>query len=450
MHKEDHDSRFHPHLPHIGQRMIKTGIAVFICLLIYRLLGFEGENMPVEASITTIICMQPFVKGSREFALNRFSGTMIGAAWGVLLFLLLYAFPVLGQNMFILYGLMGLGVLLSLYTAVALKMPEVSSLSAIIFMCFVASFPYVESPLPLIGLRLLGVLIGTVVAIAVNLVRLPRRKNKDVTIFVRSKDLIPDRFSQVPPSVLFHLNRLYEEGAKICLISEHAPAMFTMQMSNCHVSVPLIVMDGAAIYDINENQYLYVKRLEKAASIYLQSWFLENGYSYYTYIIRKNRTWIYHNGPIHKEEEEIYNRLRKSPYRSYLDDGNIRPQEVVYFKVIANDEKLENLRESLDPLLPKYGLRAVIRNQSKSPEINALYIYSAAATPERTQKRLMKMLRKENPNCYPENIFLKHGYRSDHDVSVLIHRITAAYEPVIFSRRKRSCKKTKNRDGAGD
>ncbi len=424
------------HIPHVGQRMVKTAVAVFCCLLIYRLLGYEGESMPTEACITTIICMQPLVTDSREFALNRFAGTMIGAIWGLLLLLLLYAIPALGKNFVVLYGLMALGVLVSVYTGVALKIPEVSGLSAIIFICIVVRFPDIDAPHIQVAQRLLGVLIGTTVAITVNLVRLPREKNKNTVFFVRAKDLIPDRFSQLPPAAHFQLNRFYEDGAKICIMSEHAPAMFTMQMSSCQLNVPMIVMDGAAIYDTEENQYLYIETLPTESSAWLQRWFRERGYSFYTYIIRKNRTCIFHEGCLHSQEEALIRRLRRSPYRSYLDGGDFHPEEIVYFKVVAQNQTLVDLEKTLAPLLAKHGLRSAIRNQAKEPNIDALYIYSAEATPAHAQEFLMERLRKDNPELRAKDLFLAKGYRSEHDVIVLMRRIRSAYEPVRFLHRR--------------
>lgn len=99
------------HLPHVGQRILKTTLAVFLCLLIYALRGFEGQDMPTEAAITAIICMQPYVQDSKTYALNRAVGTLIGAGCGLLLLLLLSAFPALGQNRVVLYALMAAGVL---------------------------------------------------------------------------------------------------------------------------------------------------------------------------------------------------------------------------------------------------------------------------------------------------------------------------------------------------
>ena len=81
------------YLPHIGQRIVKTSVAVFLTLLVYYLRGYRGADMPAEAAITAIICMQPYARDSRAFAVSRFIGTFIGAAWGLGFLLLMLVFP---------------------------------------------------------------------------------------------------------------------------------------------------------------------------------------------------------------------------------------------------------------------------------------------------------------------------------------------------------------------
>ena len=62
------------YLPPVGQRIIKTSIAVTLCLLFYTLRGYRGQDMSAEAAITAIICMQPYVHDTRKYALNRIAG----------------------------------------------------------------------------------------------------------------------------------------------------------------------------------------------------------------------------------------------------------------------------------------------------------------------------------------------------------------------------------------
>lgn len=425
-------------LPHIGQRITKTTIAVFLCLLIYFLRGYRGQDMPTEAAITAIICMQPYVRDSRDYAINRFAGTLIGAAWGLLLLLLLAAFPSLGGHMLCLYSLMALGVLLTLYSAVLVRMPDTSSLAAIVFLCVVIAFPDIEEPVMQAVNRMLDVFIGTAVAIAVNVFRLPRAKNRDMVFFVRTRDLAPDRFSHIPPAALFRLNYLYNDGARICLMSEHAPAFFALQMGAARLNTPLIVMDGAAIYDPNENEYLQAETIAPEDSARIRERLDGLGISYFIYTIHGHKTCIFHHGDIRPEERIIYDRMRRSPYRSYLEGEICEPEEIVYFKVIAEESRIMGIEYSLRTVLPRGRLRGVSRPQAEAPGICGLYIYAHTATMEQAEKRLMERLRQEEPALTPMEIRTRSGYRSERDAMHVLHAVEKHYEPArIFWKRKK-------------
>ena len=58
----DYDSKTKQpfYLPAVGQRIVKTTVAVFLCLLVYYLRGFRGREIPTEAAITAILCVQPY------------------------------------------------------------------------------------------------------------------------------------------------------------------------------------------------------------------------------------------------------------------------------------------------------------------------------------------------------------------------------------------------------
>ena len=423
--------------PHIGQRIIKTTVAVFLCLLIYALRGYRGQDMPTEAAITAIICMQPYVRDSRDYAINRLTGTLIGALWGLLCLLLLAIFPALSRHILLLYAMMALGVLLSLYSAVALRKPDTSSLAAIVFICIVISFPDIEAPLQQAAHRLLDVLVGTLVAIGVNVLRLPREKKRDCVFFVRTKDLVPDRFSRLPAAALFRLNYLYNDGAKICLMTEHAPAFFSLQMNEAKLSVPLIVMDGAAIYDANENRYLHVETIPAETSAALQRHLDTLGFSYFIYTIHHDKTCIFHAGEIRKEELRIYERMKRSPYRSYLEGEIYEDAEIVYLKIITEDDQAAEIERKLLPSLRQHRLRSAIRKQPGAPGLSGLYLYSDQATMRHAQTRLMHMLQQQDPTLRPVEVFSSSAYRTENDAMQLLHRLGNEYEPIKLFRKSR-------------
>ena len=420
-------------LPRIGQRIMKTSLAVFLCLLVCWLRGLSGMNMTAEAAITAIICMQPYVKDTRQFALNRFLGTLIGSAWGLLFLLMLARFPALGSNRIVLYALMAFGVMLSLYSAVLFKQQDASSLAAIVFICIVIAFPDIDQPLVQAMNRFIDVLIGMGIAILVNVFRLPRTKNRNYVFFLRTKDLVPDRFSRIGNSVQFRLNYLYNDGARICLMSEHAPAFFVSQMSMTKVNTPLIVMDGAAIYDINENRYLYTETIPTDVSVSLRAKMDRLNLGYFIYTVHRDKTCVFHHGgELTEREKTLINQMKRSPYRSYLEGEIYDPKEVVYYKIMDTQIRIAEILEQLseDSEADVRFLRPTIRPQQNSPGTYALYLYSDKASPENAEDRLMEMLHEENPSLTAKEVFLPHRFRSDRDAIHVLHEVERYYEPI--------------------
>ncbi|MBQ3815532.1 MAG: FUSC family protein, partial [Clostridia bacterium] len=108
--------------PPLGQRIVKTAIAVLVCLLFYYLRGRWGDTMPAEAMITAIICLQPNLENTKSFALNRLIGTLIGGFWG-LVFLLIASLTGIASVPILTLAVMAAGLLPTLYTTILLKRP---------------------------------------------------------------------------------------------------------------------------------------------------------------------------------------------------------------------------------------------------------------------------------------------------------------------------------------
>ncbi len=435
---------FNWYFPPLGQRIMKTSLAVFICLMFYWLRGYRGGEMPAEACITAIICMQPYVHDTAAYARDRFIGSFIGAFWGLMFLLVLLVFPNLGKTPLLLYPMMGVGVLISLYSAVVMRRPDTSGQAAIVFICVVIAYPEIEAPLQQAFHRMLDVLVGTAAAIGVNVLRWPREKRRDRLFFVRTRDIVPDQLAQMHSAVLFRLNYLFNDGAKICLMSEHAPAFLLSQLGNARVNVPLIVMDGAGIYDAQENEYLAVETLPSASSAWLMERLNELNASYFVYTVHNHRTCIFHQGRLSKGEKLVYDRMKRSPYRHYLEGDSFNPEEIVCIKVIAATVETDGILVSLHDALPHWGLRAAMRAQAGLPGSGSLYFYSADATMERAEERLLCMLREKEADLQPVEMFSATGYATEHDAVHLVQELGKSYEPVALFALLEGWKKRRN------
>jgi len=414
-----------------GQRIIKTSVAVTLCLLFYMLRGYRGDTMPAEAAITAIICMQPYVHGSTENALNRLTGTMIGACCGFLFLCVMMLLPGLGRNRLLLYVLMGLGTLTALHIAVLLHRPDTSGLAAIVFICVVIAYPDIDNPLYQAFRRIVDVMIGTIIAISVNAFRLPRRKPGNRVFFLPMMYLTTDKDEKLAPSALFRLENLYREGANICLMSKHAPTFQTSQLDGMKISTPMIMMDGAAIYDPKENTYVATTNINPASSRWLMKRL--EGTGYFIYTVHRDRNCIYHHGDMSDRERMVYRHLKRSPYRYYLDDDHFSLADVVYFKIVTGGDEAEHIQRELEPMLGKMKLRSVIRPLEGLDEGCSLYIYAEHADMDHAKAHLMRLLRQQNPDLEMVDVIPDKPCLTVQDTIRLLRRLRNDYEPLILS-----------------
>ena len=69
-----------------GQRIIRSAIAVAVCMLFYLLRPWEG--IPFYSATAALQCIQPYTKDMKKIARKRILGTVVGASCGLLLLLL--------------------------------------------------------------------------------------------------------------------------------------------------------------------------------------------------------------------------------------------------------------------------------------------------------------------------------------------------------------------------
>ena len=422
-------------LPPLGHRIIKTAAAVFICLLLHILSGYRGSV--ASAAVSAIICMQPYATDSRTYAVERIMGTLHGSLWGFAYLLIMPSEPEVSVWMMIIaYTVMALFVMLGMYAAVMMKRSGTAALVAIVFLGMVIDYPFVQTTLYDTLLTFIDTLIGVLVAIGVNVYHLPRRKRPEKLFFVRTMDLVPDRYRQFPSSVHITLDRLYNDGAKICLVSRWAPAFIISQMGLLNVNVPLIVMDGAAMYDIQENKYLEVVDIPHENAARLSEIILGFGSFCSFYTVRERSLCIYRNGPISDAEREEYRKMKRSPYRNYMEGSYTNADRIAFMRVIDTPERIEELKYLIQSVLPPGMFRVEHRQEAQFPDYSGLYFYDPRANVQEMKTRVLKrMEEKDGITLTGMDILPKNSsYSPEHYALILLARLKAEYEPVDLRR----------------
>lgn len=151
-------------LPKIGLRTFKSGLAVFLCLLLI-------PNEPFFACLTAVICLGDTVSNSVHTGINRGGGTIIGATSGLGF---LYIFRSLEAHIpneriakLIIYLLIGLGIIVMIYICNILKRPGAINITCIAFLGVTTAHAY-SDPLFYAVNRSLETILGIIISILVN------------------------------------------------------------------------------------------------------------------------------------------------------------------------------------------------------------------------------------------------------------------------------------------
>lgn len=419
-------------LPPLGQRIIKTATAVFLLLIIYMLQG--GHGSVNSACVTALLCIQPYASGSKAFAVERVMGTILGAVWGFLYLVVMRSVPILGKNMILAYFVMSLFLALALYSTVVIKKVSLAGFVGIVMLGIVIQYPKVSLPLAQTAQNFADTMLGTLVGVVVNVAHLPRQKHPEYLFFVRTMDLVPDRYQQIPSSVHIALDKLYKDGAKICLVSRWAPAFIMSQMGLLNVNAPMVIMDGAALYDVQENRYLDVIDIPKENVNRLRSILAGFHVGCNIYAVNERTLSIYRDGPMNEAELREFETMKRSPYRNYLD-GMYREEDYIAFvRVIDTIENIQELAYEIQSVLPIGMFRTEIREETRFPEYQSLYFYNPKATQAEMKRRAQKALEHQlgitlKPIDMEPRIT---KYLPEHDALILLSNLKNKYEPVSF------------------
>ncbi len=156
-------------LPRVGMRMVKTSLAIFVCLVISMLLNTPSKG--IYMTIAALICIQPDVHSSVKVGLSRLVGTFVGALFGLVTMLAISPWPNMPQLVKIL--VFSLFILLCIYTNILVRHPDSSVITCVTYLSIVLSTFAQGDILPYAGLRFFETALGVLVAIAINLIPSP-------------------------------------------------------------------------------------------------------------------------------------------------------------------------------------------------------------------------------------------------------------------------------------
>lgn len=336
---------FKSHFPRIGMRIIKSALAVAFCLLIYFIAGRDG--IPFFLVIAALQGLQPYQKDVGYIAERNVIGTIVGAlcSLGVLLIHRFLLLPLDASQLWF-YVFVTIGVGLSLYGAVVLGYGEASYFSAVVFLCIIMVDMDQRSPFFYVLQRFFETIIGIGIGIVINNTHIPRRRVTDTLFVAALDDVLHSESSILPEYSKVELNRLLDEGVRLSVITQHSSASFWQAAGSIQFKMPIILLDGAVMYNPDEKRYLAKVELSYGETMRLMNILEDEELTLMQSAIIDNTVLIFHQ---YTSElcRPIYEELRKTPYRNYLNMPLPEGLDPVYVFCMGSDEKLDEAIEKL-------------------------------------------------------------------------------------------------------
>jgi len=354
----------------IGMRTVKTAISVFICLMLFLALktvelipgveenfAFKWYN-PFFAGIATAYSVYPNRKKSVEQAKTRCIASLIGGIVGVLLVVIYELFAGKGKwptlmdsgilTFIIPYSLVAVLSILIIVIAVSLKQKQAVFVSILTFLSITVNANAAISSnwgewVFSIN-RILSTIIGVLVALGVNMFRLPHRvKNKDLLFCIGIEGIVTKEMDKLVGYMNYKLNNMVYLGANCTLFTTRPPSSFMHILDDLQVNNPIICCGGAAVYDYKNLTYLYKEEIPYADSKELDLLLDSLNVTPFKNYIVDDVLHIYCK-KIDNIGEKLYADSKKNaPYCSFDLGEFTKNQNVLYYVVCEKEDKIEEL-----------------------------------------------------------------------------------------------------------
>lgn len=113
------------------------------------------------------------------------------------------------------------------------------------------------------------------------------------------------------------------------------------------MKLPVIVMNGAALYDMRENSYVMAYIISHTTCQKIRDMVKSRDMNMFTNALCGDNLMIYYDELKNEAEQSIYTSLKRSPYRNYVDHLPSPEDRVIYIMIVDRAEKIGALYREL-------------------------------------------------------------------------------------------------------
>ena len=417
-------------IPGIGMRIIKSAVAVSLCMVINIIRGEGG--MVFYSQLAALWCIQMYRSNTLSNALQRMTGTVVGAVYG-LIYILIYPHHISGEAYGVLFniGFIFIGVILVIYSTVLINKKQASYFSCVVFLSIVINHIGDINPYSFVWNRFLDTMIGIVIGLFLNNMRICFNPDRE-TLFVSGvDDILVDKNNKVSAFSKVELNRMIEDGMRFTFSTVRTPASVLEPLSDINLKYPIVVMDGAALYDVKNNEYKSVFVISPDTAKELVDLISADNMYPYINVIIDDTLLIYYNDTPDEVNQNLVKTMRTSPYRNYIKRDYPCDEKVVYIMLLDTDERINAFYDKLIKQEYDKILKIVRYSSEEYRGYSYIKIYNKNASKD-------KMLTYLKNNCGITQTLTFGTVAGKYDVVIkknsfneMVKRVRKKYEPFI-------------------
>lgn len=171
------------------------------------------------------------------------------------------------------------------------------------------------------------------------------------TLYISDLDgTLLNKKASLSPYTIETINGLIKEGLSFSVATARSEATVKKILEPLNLTLPIVLMNGAAIFDLKEKKYIHVNYLTKDAFDYAFTIIKKSGLSGFLYEIKENVLCTYY--------KELYNQALKDFYEERVtlynknfvqveDLQKIKAEHTIYITLMDTPERLTPIYEEL-------------------------------------------------------------------------------------------------------
>jgi len=376
------------YFPRIGMRIVKSAAAVGLCMLIYGLLGHE--DIPFFLVIAALQGMQSYQRDVREITVRNVFGTVLGAVCALVILLLQHAVVRDPHSQFLWHCFfVTFGIAAALYFSVVLGHGEAAYFTAVVYLCIVMVHLDNENSFLYVLQRLTETLMGIAVGVAINALRIPRRRVRDTLFVAALDDVLHSESSILPEYSKVELNRILDDGVRLSIITQHSSASFWEAAGSIRFKMPVILLDGAVLYAPEEKRYIHKVQLEYEDAALISDTISDDELTLLHSAVIDDSVIIF-SQHISDSARDICKNMRRSIYRNFIHRPLPEGLPIIYILCIGTEEALDLACERLEDagLYDKYK---ILRYKHEQEGMGYMRIFSKDADRQKALEKLRQV-----------------------------------------------------------